>query len=41
MSVALHRNVVVVVRWNTSPGSRGPVESHAGDDAVGLEPSVV
>ena len=41
MSVASHRNVVVSVMWNTSPGSRGPVESQSGDDAFGLDPSVV
>src|SRR5919199_1586174 len=41
MSVAIHRNVVVCVRWNVSPGSRGPVESHSFDAAVGLEPSIV
>jgi hypothetical protein len=41
MSVASHRNVVVVEMWNTWPGSRGPVESHARDDDVGVEPSIV
>ena len=41
MSVAIHRKVVVVVTWKTSPGSRGPVESHSVDDEVGSEPSVV
>ena len=41
MSVASHLNVVVLVMWNTSPGSRGPVESHSGDVAFGVDPSVV
>ncbi len=41
MSFAIHLNVVVSVMWNTSPGSRGPVESHSGDDSVGFDPSVV
>ena len=36
MSVAVHLKVVVSVRWKTWPGSRGPVESHSGDDAVGV-----
>ena len=41
MSVAIHRNVVVSVRWKTSPGSRGPVESQSGELSVGFDPSVV
>ena len=41
MSVASHLNVVVWVMWNTSPGSRGPVESHSVDVAFGADPSVV
>ena len=41
MSVASHLNVVDSVMWNTSPGSRSPVESHSGDVAFGVDPSVV
>ena len=41
MSVAIHLNVVVLVRWNVSPGSRGPVESHSADWLLGRDPSVV
>ena len=41
MSVAIQRNVVVLVRWNVCPGSRGPVESHSGELDVGLRPSIV
>ena len=41
MSVASHLNVVVSVRWNTWPGSRGPVESHSGESSFGFEPSIV
>jgi hypothetical protein len=41
MSVAVQRNLVMLVRWKTSPGSRGPVESHVGKLDVGLEPSIV
>jgi hypothetical protein len=41
MSVARHLNVVVVVTWKTSPGSRGPVASHSVDELVGADPSVV
>ena len=33
MSVAVQRNVVVSGRWNVSPGSRGPVESHRAEFA--------
>ena len=38
---SIHRTVGVSVRWNTSPGSRGPVESHTGEFSVGFEPFVV
>ena len=41
MSFASHLNLVVLVMWKTSPGSRGPVESQSGDDSVGFDPSVV
>jgi hypothetical protein len=41
MSSASHLNVVDWVRWNTWPGSRGPVESQSGDWLVGCEPSIV
>jgi hypothetical protein len=41
MSFAIHLNVVVLVTWNTWPGSRGPVESHSDDDSVGFDPSMV
>ena len=41
MSSARHLIVVVSSRWNTSPGSRGPVESHSADCSVGFDPSIV
>ena len=41
MSVARHRNVVVLVMWKTWPGSRGPVESQAVELSVGVAPLVV
>ena len=41
MSVASHRNSVVVVTTNDWPGSRGPVESHSVEVLFGFDPSVV
>ena len=40
MSSARQRNTVVSSTWKTSPGSRGPVESHSAELSVGQQQRV-